>query len=110
MARYRSVEEILGFYNKRWNELGIEEKTEALRQKTGIHNDKEMETVLLSDPARAGRAEAEFKQLQIPAFIQIVGEMHHLNGWKDVGLGNKPGGNRWEIPGGSVAVDRRPDP
>ena len=68
--------DILPYLIGRWNELGIPAATLALT-------------------ARGVTDEAEYKAVQIPAFIQIVGELHHALGMRDVGLSMKRTGNNW---------------
>ena len=69
--------DILPYLVFRWNELGIPAATLALS-------------------ARGVTDEEEYKAIQIPAFIQIVGELHHEQGMMDVGLSTKRSGNNWQ--------------
>lgn len=95
------------YLKRRWAELGGEEATERARRETGVFREQDMgwsETDAESQARAEQRAEV-FKNAQMPIFIQIAGELHHTQGHRDVGLGKKNGGNRWELDGDDVATD-----
>lgn len=93
-----------GVYLKtRWDVLGGEAATEAVRQKTGARTEADMpwgrNDELAQDFAN------QFKAAQMPIFVRIAGELHHTHGNRDVGLGSKSGGNNWQTPNGPIATD-----
>ena len=69
--------DILPYLAARWNELRIPDLTLALVERD------------VTD-------EETFKAVQIPAFLQIVGELHYEQGMMDVGLSTKRSGNNWQ--------------
>jgi hypothetical protein len=82
------------YLTRRWEELGFEAATEAVRQRTGVFKEDQMPWT--TDQPRAEALAEEFKAVQCPIFVRIVGELHHQQGHRDVGLGRKPGGNNWQ--------------
>jgi hypothetical protein len=94
------------YLKKRWAELGVEEKTEAVRQKTGVRS---VEDFMALDDAHQHEAEKLFKEAQCPAFFQILGELHHVMGHKDVGAGRKDGGNMWQGMATDIIVIKETD-
>jgi hypothetical protein len=91
------------YLEKRWKELGGEAATEAVRQRLGIFTEDQMPWA--TDEERGHQLAAEFLKAQMPIFVRIAGELHHLQGHRDVGLGKKTGGNRWETTNGPIATD-----
>jgi hypothetical protein len=102
MARFGNYEDYL---KRRWIELRGEDATDAARHRTGVFREQDMGwDNEATHPLAEQRAE-EFKKAQMPIFVQIAGELHHALGHKDVGLGKKNSGNRWELEGDDVATD-----
>lgn len=82
---YRSFEQ---YWVRRWNELGIPQKTAALAAELGGVED-----------------EARYKAIQCPAMVQVASELY-AQGNLDVGLNIKNGGNLWRLADGrNVATD-----
>lgn len=100
MARFNEYGDYLV---QRWKELGGEAATDAVRKRTGIEKEEQMPWGV--DQQRAEALAEEFKAVQCPIFVRIVGELHHKQGHKDVGLGRKNGGNNWQTSNGPVASD-----
>jgi len=98
-----SFQEYGDYLIRRWDELGGEAATQAVRQRTGIFKEDQMPWGV--DQTRAEALAEEFKAAQCPIFVRIAGELFHQQGHKDVGLGSKPGGNNWQTPNGPVASD-----
>lgn len=100
MARFGHYGEYL---KKRWDELGGEAATEAVRRKTGARTERDMpwgrNDELAQDYAN------QFKAAQMPIFVRIAGELHHTLGHRDVGLGHKAGGNHYMTANGPIATD-----
>jgi hypothetical protein len=93
------------YLKTRWTELDGEGATDAARRETGVFREQDMGwDNEATHPLAEQRAEV-FKRAQMPIFIQIAGELHHKHGHRDVGLGKKNSGNRWELPGDDVATD-----
>lgn len=88
---------------RRWEELGGEAATQKVREKTGVYTEDQMQWDDHPELAEA-RAE-EFKRVQCPIFVQIVGELYHLQQHHDVGLGEKKSGSHWETENGPIASD-----
>jgi hypothetical protein len=91
------------YLTRRCEELGFEAATEAVRQRTGVFKEDQMPWT--TDQPRAEALAEQFKAVQCPIFIRIVGELHHQQGHGDVGLGRKPGGNNSMTAVGPVASD-----
>lgn len=120
VANFRSFEQ---YFERRWNELGIPEKTAELarrlrvtpRERTYLAKiaeaRRDLEAGRRSAPLkaptpRANGLEEQFKAVQVPALVQIVAELYHNEGNRDAGLSVKNGGNRWKLPDGrSIATD-----
>jgi hypothetical protein len=91
------------YLKQRWDELGAEAAIEAVRQRLGIFKESQMPWD--TDEERGHHLAAEFLKAQMPIFVRIAGELHHVQGHADVGLGKKTGGNRWETVNGPIATD-----
>jgi len=92
------------YVHKRCDDLGFEDRTEEVRNRTGVHSDADMGWD--TNPEQAEGYQRQFKAVQMPIFVQIAGELHHKIGHKDVGLGKKNGGNNWTLPSGEkIATD-----
>lgn len=91
------------YLKRRWDELGGEAATQAVREKTGVYEESQMPWE--SSPEFANALAEQFKRAQCPIFVQIAGELHHTQGHTDVGLGYKPAGNNWETANGPIASD-----
>lgn len=106
-ARFRIDQSPIGdLFLKRWAELGIDAQTAAICDQFQIHNDEEFAKAERNDPARALAAVAAWKQVQCAAVVRIAGELHHVHGFRAVGLNAKDGGNFWELADGrKVASD-----
>lgn len=101
MSDFNNYEDYL---KARCNDLGFEAATQEVRQRLGIYKEDQMpwET---NEPLAQQYAE-EFKKAQCPIFVEIAGEMHHVQGNHDVGVGSKPDGNNWTMPDGrKIASD-----
>lgn len=87
MPTYRDGHEDCEPYLRlRWDELRIPQQMAAL--------------------AEQGASEDAYKELQCGALVQIAGELHHLQGFWDVGLSLKPDGNHYTLADGRhVATD-----
>lgn len=99
------------YFARRWNELGIPAKTEEVARRVRPSKAERQYLKRIAEFRRIGRAavaptvrtnalEEAFKQVQCPALVQIVAELHHTEGNRDVGLSTKNGGNRWTLPDG----------
>lgn len=103
---------------RRWNELGVPEKTAEVTRKNSVTKTERAALKNLSDVRKSGRKmatkppkrlldlEEAYKAVQCPAFVRIVGELFHEHGKKDVGLNTKDSGNNWTLEDGrKVATD-----
>lgn len=91
------------YLKRRWDELGGEAATEAVRRSTGARTERDMPWN--TDPVRAQFYADQFRAAQCAIFVEIAGELHHTFGHADVGLGRKPSGNHYESASGPVATD-----
>lgn len=102
MLNYRSYERHVA---DRWHQLNGPGVTEAKRIQLGFSHE-ELDAILAREDDQSHGIAEEFKAVQCPIFVQIVAELHHVHGFKDVGLSTKNTGNRWEMPDGrSCATD-----
>lgn len=116
------------YVTRRWNELGVPEKTAAVTRQLKPTGKEKRQLRILADahkaaetitgkPLRVGSGkgkvskrtldlEEAYKAVQCPAIVQIAGELHHAQGNADVGLSTKNSGNHWPLPDGrKVATD-----
>lgn len=100
---YRDQNEVVPYLQRRWNELDVPARVNAVKQATGIFTDAQMTD--LRHAAEAGDAaarakhddaEERFRAVQTPAFFQAVSELYWQQGMKDLGLGRKTGGANWQ--------------
>lgn len=87
--------DIKPYFVRRWNELGVPQKTKEVGERLGIRTHAEFKRIVETDRPRADAAERAFHEVQCPAIFQIVGELHWTHGMKDVGLSTKRAGINW---------------
>lgn len=97
---------------QRWNELGVPEKTAEVTRANRVTASErktlaqiatmrkaaesiKRSTHRLQLPRRIEDLEDKYKAVQCPAFVRIVGELHHSQNHRDVGLSVKRSGSNW---------------
>lgn len=100
---YRSQDQVFPYIQRRWAELGVPQKVEAVKAETGIPTDRDMTDLRIAGEngnsaakAKHDDAEAKFRAAQVPYFFQAISELYWLQGMHDIGLGRKTSGTNWE--------------
>ncbi|MDP2319552.1 MAG: hypothetical protein Q8O42_09480 [Acidobacteriota bacterium] len=99
------------YFHRRWAELRIPEQSLEIAVAFGLPADpgaaqKAVNAWFSAGDPRGPQIGKQLRHLQGAAFILIAGELHHVEGHADVGLGRKPGGTRITLPDGTgVAED-----
>lgn len=101
---YRQESDVLPYMQQRWRELDVAGQIQPIKDEFGVTDNRGMERLRDVDRGSHDRAEEKFRAIQAPAFFRIVGELYWQKGFKDVGLGRKTGGTRWEDKATDIIV------
>jgi hypothetical protein len=82
---------------RRWEELRVRERSEVVAAEHGYLSAQQLNNDYNANvPAALALVAEKLTPLQAGAFVQMLGELHHAGGHKDVGAGAKLTGNNYQ--------------